>query len=159
MKSVRTAHIVVVAACDHALIFAAQLRRMDLGELTMVATADEARGLCRRGGVDACILVLDDIAQDASACAESEAPGRGCSVPSLLIAGIATPDLRRRAREAGYTALIPAAIAPRILYRRIRAALQRKRAARPQRRRLPSGILVPPLMLALPAMAGKTTLH
>lgn len=159
MKSVRTAHIVVVADSDHALVFAARLRRMQLGEVTTVAGLEEARRLCRAGGVDACIVAVDDAVPDARPTLQGDAPGCGCDVPTLMVVAVASPGLRKLARRAGYAAAIPAAIASRMLYRRIRAALQRRRAAGPARRRLPPGIAVTPLALARPALPGKPTLH
>ncbi len=159
MKPVRTAHIVVVAGSDHALVFAARLRRMELGEVTTVAALDEAGRLCRAGGVDACIVAIDDVVPDMRPIPFGEAPGRGCRVPTLMIAAAVSPDLRRLARRAGYTALIPAAISARMLYRRIRAALQRRRAAPPTRRRLPAAVVRTPFALACPPMPGKPTLH
>jgi DNA-binding NarL/FixJ family response regulator len=131
MKSVRRAHIVVVADSDHALVFVACLRRMQLAEVTTVAGLEEARHLCRAGGVNACIVVVDD----------------------------AVPELRKLARRAGYAGAIPAAIAPRMLYRRIRAALQRRRAAANPRRRRSAAIFATPFALESAAMAGKPTLH
>jgi len=91
MRLVELAHIVVVAACNHALIFAASLRHMELGEITTFATVEEARALCRKGGIDACMVAIDNIAHDASTCVGGVAPGRGCAVPTLMIAGISPP--------------------------------------------------------------------
>ena len=76
MKSIQRAHIVVVADSDHGLALAARLMRMDVARVTTVAGLDAARGLCRAGGVDACIVVFDDAAPDAAPVAAIDAPGR-----------------------------------------------------------------------------------
>jgi hypothetical protein len=155
MKPGRTAHIVVVADGDQALALAARLRRMELGEITTVSRLDEARQLCRAGGIDACIVAMDHAPQ-VSPTPENDAPGRGCGVPSLLIVAAVSPDLRKLARRAGYATAIPAAIPSRLLYRRIRAAMQHQRAGGKPRRRRPAAIIALPIVLAMP---GKTTLH
>jgi DNA-binding response OmpR family regulator len=159
MKSVRRAHIVVVADSDHALVFVACLRRMQLAEVTTVAGLEEARHLCRAGGVNACIVVVDDAVPDAPPILQGDAPGRGCGVPTLMVVAVVSPGLRKLARRAGYAGAIPAAIAPRLLYRRIRAALQRRRAAANPRRRRSAAIFATPFALESAAMAGKPTLH
>jgi hypothetical protein len=53
---------------------------------------------------------------------------------------------------------MPAPIPPRMLYRRIGAALQQRRAAR-RIRRVSAATSVPFLGLARPAFLGKPTLH
>lgn len=132
MKSIERARLVVVADSDHGLVLAERLRRMDVAQVTEVAGHEEARGLCRAGGTDACIVLLDDTAPDAKPTAETEAPGRGSGVPSLMMAPSDSPYMRKMARRGGYMAVVPASIEPRMLYRRIGAALQRRRAARRQ---------------------------
>jgi len=158
MKSIRCAHIVVVADSDHGLVLVARLRRMDVARVTSVAGLEEARHLCQAGGTDACIVAFDDSVPDARPIAENDAPGRRCGVPSLMLVHTVTPYLRAAARRRGYLAAMPAAIPPRMLYRRIGAALQQRRAAR-RGRRTPIGIDVPFLELARPALFGKPTLH
>jgi DNA-binding response OmpR family regulator len=159
MKSVRSVRIVVVADSDHALMFAARLSRMQLGEVTPVAGLDQARRLCRAGGADVCIVANDEGVLDARPTVPSGAPGRGCGVPSLMVVAAASPALRKSARRAGYASVIPAAIAPRMLYRRLRAALQRRRVASAVRRRLPPAMVVTPFAQEWVAMSGKPTLH
>lgn len=100
--------------------------------VTEVAGYDEARGLCQAGGADACIVLVDDTATDTKPAAETEAPGRGSGVPSLMIAPSVSPHMRKAARRGGYMAVVAATIPPQMLYRRIGAALQKRRAARRQ---------------------------
>lgn len=158
MKSIQRAHIVVVADSDQGLVLAARLLRMDVAQVTAVAGLDEARGMCQMGGTDACIVAFDDAVPDAVPMADTDAPGRGSGVPSLMIVPVVTPHLRKTARRHGYMAAVPASIPPRMLYRRVGAALQWRRAAR-RRPRMPSGIVVPVAALALPVAFIKPTLH
>ena len=102
MKSIQRAHIVVVADSDQGLMLAARLRRMEVARVTEVAGIEQARGLCQAGGADACIVALDEVAPDAMPIAESDAPGRRCGVPSLMVALTVTPYLRKVARRSGY---------------------------------------------------------
>jgi DNA-binding NtrC family response regulator len=158
MKSIQRAHIVVVADSDQGLVLSARLLQMDVARVTTVASLDEARGMCQKGGADACIVAFDEAVPDAKPMAESDAPGRNCGVPSLMVVPTITPYLRKTARRRGYMAAVPAAIAPRMLYRRIGAALQLRRAAS-RRRRMPGGIVVPVAVLLRRAAIGKPTLH
>ena len=159
MKSIKRAHIAIIADCDHGLVLAARLRRMDVAQVTALVRLDQAKAMCEAGGVDACIVVIDDVgAEDASSVTVADAPGRRCGVPSLMIVPIATPYLRKLARRRGYLATISATITPRMLYRRVGAGLQWRRAAR-RGRRMPGGIGMPghrPLPVAVPF---KPTLH
>ena len=156
MKSIRRAHIVVVADSDHGLMLEARLRRMEVAQVTSVDRIDEARQLCEAGGADACIVALEEPVPDAAPPPESEAPGRRCGVPTLMVVPKVTPYLRARARRCGYLAAVPAAIAPRMLYRRIGGALQRRRAARRDRR---LSVGVPIFSAARPISLSKPTLH
>jgi len=158
MKSIRRAHIVVVADNDHGLVLAARLRRMEVAQVTAAAGLAEARGLCQRGGADACIVVLDDARPDDAPLAVNDAPGRGCGVPSLMVVRAVTPFVRKAARRDGYLAAVPASIPSRMLYRHLGAALQQRRASRGTRRRVPRGG-VPMLRPQMPATFGKPTLH
>jgi hypothetical protein len=158
MKSIRRANIVVVADSYQGLVLAARLRRMEVARVTTVAGLDEARRLCRAGDTDACLVSFNDLVLDAAPAVENDAPGRDSGVPSPMLADVVTPHLRRVARRCGYCAAVPCAIAPRLLYRRIGGALQRRRAARRSRRRIPNSVGVLPI--GLPPMAfGKPTLH
>jgi DNA-binding response OmpR family regulator len=157
MKPGRTAHIVVVAVGDQAIALTVSLRRMEMGEITTVGRMDEARQLCRAGRIDACIVAVGD-APDACPTLQEDAPGRGCGVPTLLLVAAVSPGLRKLARRAGYKAVIPAALPPRLLYRRIRAALQQRSTGGKPRRRRRTTIIALPIVLAK-AMPGKTTLH
>ena len=57
-----------------------------------------------------------------------------------MIAPIVTPHLRRAARRGGYLAAISATIPPRMLYRRLGAALQGRHAVRREPRWLARGM-------------------
>jgi hypothetical protein len=139
MKSIERAHIVVVADSDHDGL-------------------EEARGLCQAGDADACIVAFDELVPDAAPMPETDAPGRCCGVPSLMVVPTLTPHLCKAARRCGYLAAVPATIPTRMFYRRIGAALQRRRAAGRPRRRLPGGI-VALSWLPQPGTFGKPTIH
>jgi CheY-like chemotaxis protein len=130
MKSIRVSRIVVVADNDQGQVLAARLRRMEVAKVTAVANLEEARRLCQSGGADACLVAIDAPVPDGVPAAESDAPGRCCGIPALMVASVVTPHLRRTARRCGYLAAVSAAIPPRMLYRRLGAALQHRRAAR-----------------------------
>jgi hypothetical protein len=130
------------------------LRRMAIGRVTVVTRIEEAGHLCRAGGVDACLLVMGDTVPDAVSEALLEAPGQSVGVPTLIVAPVVTPHLRKTARLCGYRAVLPARIAPRMLYRRISAVLQGRR-----RRRLPASgrmVMTAPARLA---HVAKPTVH
>jgi len=129
MKSIARAHVVVVADSERCSLLTARLRRMEVARVTAVANLDQARRLCRAGGANVCLVAFKDMVFDAPA-VEIDAPGRSCGVPSLMLVEVVTPNLRRLARRGGYLAVIPEKIAPRLLYRRLGGALQRRRAAR-----------------------------
>lgn len=156
MKSIRCAHIVVVADSDQGLMLAARLRRMDVARVTSVDRIAQARQLCEAGDADACIVALEDAVPDGVPHVEEDAPGRGCGVPSLMLVPTVTPYLRAIARRRGYLAAVPAAAPPRMLYRRIGGALQRRRAARRARR---VSVSMPILWAGRPASFVKPTLH
>lgn len=148
----------MVADSDHGLVLAARLRQMDVALVTAVARLDEARGMCQAGGTDACIVAFDGAVPDAIPLVENDAPGRNSGVPSLMVVPTVTLYLRKSARRRGYLAAVPAAITPRMLHRRIGAALQWRRAAS-RRRRMPGGAGVPISGLLRPVAFGKPTLH
>jgi hypothetical protein len=158
MKSIRHAHVIVVANSDHGLVLAARLRRMDVARVTAAAGLAEARGLCQEGGADACIVLMDDAVPDGLP-APIDAPGRNCGVPSLLIVQAITPFVRRSARRGGYLAAVPAGVPPRMLYRRLGAALQKRRAVRRVRTPMPAAMGLPGLMPERAFAFGKPTLH
>jgi len=157
MKSIRVARIVVVADSDQGQILAARLRRMDIAKVTAVAGFEEARRLCQLGDADACLVAIGAPIPDGIPAGENEAPGRCCGVPTLIVAPVVTPYLRRTARRCGYLAAISETIPPRMLYRRLGAALQRRRSARASSRRLTPEM---PVVLRQDApVFGKPTLH
>ncbi len=129
MKSVLRARVLVLVgeASDHSFIHA--LARMGLA-VRIVAALAEARQMCQADAVDACLVVLAPVVADEAprVTVEAEAPGRAVGVPSLLLADVITPYLAKTARRSGYVAAVALGMPRRLLYRRLRALLQRARA-------------------------------
>jgi hypothetical protein len=119
----KSARVVLVAGDSRS--FVGTLARMGMADICCVSEMTAARALCEAGSVDACLVVLPRAVPDEKPGwdAWSDAPGRG-RVPSLLFADATTPYIRRAAANAGYHAVIPADVSPRILYRCIGALLQ-----------------------------------
>jgi hypothetical protein len=157
MKSMRGLHVVVVIDSEHGHMLAARLRRMEVAQVTAVRGLEEARLLCQSGNADACLVAVDAPVPDGVPMQESDAPGRHCGIPALMIAPIVTPHLRRAARRGGYLAAISATIPPRMLYRRLGAALQGRHAVRREPRWLARGM--PLAGYSNSAVFGKPTLH
>jgi hypothetical protein len=157
MKLMRRAHIVVVADSDHAYSVVARLQRMEVARVTAVAGYAEAQRLCEAGSADVCVVIEADFVPDGKAGPFRAAPGLAVGVPSLVMVPTVTLFQRRSARGAGYHAAVAANIAPRMLYRRLRAALQGRRAGRRTRRRLPPAAGLP-FLAAMPGY-DKPTLH
>jgi len=155
MRSIKFSRIVVVADSGDDHILATRLRRMEVAKVTAVTDLEEARRLCQSGAADACLVAIDTAVPDAVPAAESDAPGRCCGIPTLMVAPVVTPYLRRMARRGGYLAAVSATIPPRMLYRRIRAALQGRRAGGP--RRASRGMLL--IGLSSSATFDKPTVH
>jgi hypothetical protein len=133
MKALKYSHIAVVHddLSEHGgARIAARLQRMAIGRVTTVARIEEAKRLCRAGGLDVCLVVLGGTVPDAVPEALSDAPGQSVGVPTLIVAPVVTPHLRKTARLCGYVAVLPGRIAPRMLYRRIGAVLQGRRPHR-----------------------------
>ncbi len=155
MKSIKCSRIVIVADCDSGRDLVARLRRMEVAQVSAVARVDQARELCQMGGVDLCLVAIDVSVPDEVPPVEGDAPGRSCGIPTLIVAPVVTPHLRRTARRLGYLAALSIALPPRLLYRRIGAALQGRRGER--RRRSEHGMpVVDRLSLAV---FDKSTLH
>lgn len=131
LKSFRGGRIVVVVDGDHGLDVAMRLRRMQVAEVMEVSDVEAARRLCQENRADACIVAVGETIPDAKAPGPIDAPGNECGVPSLMIVPVVTAYWRRIARRAGYRAVMPATIGDRMFYRRIGAALQRRRTADP----------------------------
>ena len=129
MKSVQRAHVLVVAVGERRLMLAAQLRRMKVARASFVDSMEEARSLCCTGDVELCLVAFDDWVVDVAPPAVIEAPGRDCGTPSLMIVEAVTPYTRRLARHSGYAGVVAAATAPRLMFRRMSAALQQPPAA------------------------------
>ena len=157
MKSIKRSRIVVVADSDQGRILAARLRRMEVAEVTAVAGLEEARRLCQLGSADACLVAIDTPVPDCVPAPEADAPGRACGIPALMVAPVVTPHVRRSARRCGYLAAISATMPPRMLYRRLGAALQRRRAARRTSRPLALGAQL--VRLENSPFFDKPTLH
>jgi hypothetical protein len=154
----RRSHIIVVVDDPYSYggdRLAARLRRMAIGQVTTVSRIEEAGHLCRAGGVDACLVVTGDAAPDAVPETLEDAPGRPFGPPTLIVAPVVTPYLRKTARLRGYAAVLPAKIAPRMLYRRISAVLQGRHH---RRRPLASGRMVNRAPVKL-ANFAKPTVH
>ena len=113
MKSIRSSRIVVVADSEHGHILAARLRRMEVAEVTAVTGIEEARRLCQSGCADACLVAVGGAVPDCVPTPESDAPGRACGVPSLMVVPVVTPHWRRTSRRCGYLAAVPATMPPR----------------------------------------------
>jgi hypothetical protein len=157
MKSIKSSRIVVVADSDQGRVLAARLRRMEVAEVTAVAGLEEARRLCRSGSTDVCLVAVGSPVPDCLPAPEGEAPGRACGIPALMVAPVVTPHMRRTARRCGYVAVISATMPPRMLYRRLGAALQRRGAARRSSRHLALGAQF--VHLENSAIFDKPTLH
>ena len=120
-----TARVVIVAdkGCGDALTDA--MARMGVASVQRVHSLDAARELCAAGNVDACLVLLPRAVPDESPSwtANSQAPGRG-RLPALLLAEAVTHHVTNSARFAGYAAVAPLGLPPRMLYRCIGALLQ-----------------------------------
>jgi hypothetical protein len=127
---------------------------MAVGRVTAVTRIEEARHLCRAGGVDACLVVIGDAVPDIAPKALADAPGQPFGIATLIMAPVVTSHLRKMARRRGYRAVLPVRIAPRMLYRRIGALLQGRRRRRPP---APGRMVV--TTPANPANLSKPTVH
>ena len=129
MNSFARACVVVVASESSSCSLIQSLRRMGVATVLGVPGLEQARRLCHSGRVDACLVVLPRPVPDElpPLRLETGAPGRGTNIPSLLLADAITPYLLKTAGRAGYLAAIPAAIAPRRLYRCLGGLLQQSR--------------------------------
>src|SRR5438876_8385569 len=105
-----SARVIIVAGHESGRALAQVLSRMGLSGVRIVPSAHDARLLCESNHADACLVMLPRALPDEMPrwSADSEAPGRGAGVPSLLIAEVVTPHLARFARNFGYFAAIPA---------------------------------------------------
>jgi DNA-binding NtrC family response regulator len=128
MESFGRARVIVVASRDCGRSLAQSLSRMGLAGVRIVDSPQEAQVLCQTNRADGCLVMLPrEVPDEIPTCsAESEAPGRAAGVPSLLVADVVTPHVARSARNSGYFATIPTGIPPRMLYRTLRALLQRR---------------------------------
>ena len=130
MGSFSSARVIVVAGPDSGRELVQSLSRMGLSGVRVVASPQEAQSLCESSRADGCLVMLpraipDEIQRWSE---ESDAPGRAAGVPSLLIADVLTPHVLRSARNSGYFATIRTGVPPQMLYRSLRALLQRRRS-------------------------------
>lgn len=125
MKSLRRARIVIVAGEVGGRALQSMLQRVELPQVTVVESAEEARRMCDAGRADACVVSVRNylLEEPAQVTAETTAP----AAPSVLLADIVTPDITRTARRSGYASAVPVNVAPRMLYRLIGAAMQKAR--------------------------------
>jgi hypothetical protein len=158
MKAIRSARIVVVASSDQASILAVALRRMNVASVTSTAEIGEAKRICQSSRADVCVVLADNIVPDEVPVAD-DAPGTMCGVPSLLLVPIVTPYVRKMARRRGYQAVLSTAVPARMLYRHIRAALQRRNRKLHGRPRMLARIGLPFLGPLDPPNVDKPTLH
>ena len=128
-----SARVIVVAGRDSGRALVQSLSRMGLSDVQTVASPQEAQSLCESYRADGCLVMLPPAIPDEVPrwSEESDAPGRAAGVPSLLIADVLTPHLLRSARNSGYFATIRTGVPPRMLYRSLRALLQRRRQSNP----------------------------
>jgi hypothetical protein len=125
----RDLSIVVVAEDAQGRSVGGALQRMALSRVSAADSLAEAGRACTTGAADACVVVLrnalfSEVAVDP---VEPDAPGRGNGVPSLLLADVVTPYIRRFARRAGYAAVLPLCSPAALLRRGVRGLLQRAR--------------------------------
>jgi len=136
MISFSIARVVIVSGEQTGRCLVDALTRMGVAGVRLVSSSDVAQQLCAAGSADACLVVLprpvpDELPQWT---AETEAPGCGAGVPSLLLADMVTPHVTKSARSAGYLAAISAHLPQRLLYRWIGALLQKRQQTRPAER-------------------------
>lgn len=140
MKSIERAHIAVVASGDQHLVLAGHLCRLQVARASFLSSVSEARAFCLNDNPDLCLAAFNDWAADAAPPAEIDAPGRDAGLPSLLLVGTVTPYMCRLARHCGYFAAVSTTISPRLLYRRMSAALQHRQGAEVTEARVPSAV-------------------
>ncbi|MGB8588156.1 MAG: hypothetical protein WCD87_21265 [Pseudolabrys sp.] len=137
MKSMRGLRVVVVIDSEHGHMLAARLRRMEVAQVTAVRGLEEARLLCQSGNADACLVAVDARSPMAYRCRKAMLPD----------------DIA----EFSHCYVPPATIPPRVLYRRLGAALQGRHAVRREPRWLARGM--PLAGYSNSAVFGKPTLH
>lgn len=125
----RRLNIIVVTDDARGHSIADTVERAALAEVRSVVSLAEAGQACTTGSADACVVILRNalfsevVVHDA----EPDAPGRDGGVPSLLLADVITPYIRRVARRAGYATVLPLGAPPALLQRGVRGLLQRAR--------------------------------
>lgn len=128
MKLLHHSRIVVVAEEVSGRSLKGLLSRVNLSRVTVVPSLEQARTLCMAGSVDACVVIVRNFMVDTPQAhsIETAAP----PVPSVVLADVVTPDVRRAARQAGYAGVGAIQMQPRALYRLIGGALQKSRRQR-----------------------------
>jgi len=131
MPAQRKARLVLIGDEQHAKIITGMIGRTPL-QLTIVRCREEAKHLCANGQVDACIVAMRrfNIDDRQRVSIDMEAPGLPFGIPCLLLVEAFTSETKSAARRAGYAAAASLHIAPRLLYRRICALLQKSPRSR-----------------------------
>jgi hypothetical protein len=91
MKSIERAHIVVVAGGERGEALVAQLRRMQVRQVTTVSDVEGARRLCVQGDASLCLVAYVDTVLDAVQPVTYIASGRDSGTPSLMLIDAVTP--------------------------------------------------------------------
>src|SRR3954470_11001057 len=129
MNSFASARVVVVASDSSGRSLAQSLTRMGVAGIIVVSNPDEARLLYDAERADMCLVLLQSPVPDELPgwTAETEAPGHKGGIPSLLMADVVTPHILKNARHSGYIAVVESRLPSRLLYRSLRALMQRHR--------------------------------
>jgi hypothetical protein len=132
LPSLSHARVAVVADPEQSRLLMESLHRLGLAEIRAAGSLAEARAMAAQRRVDACLVVMPRAVPDEVPLSvmDAPAPGRDAGISSLLFAEVVTPYVERCARGGGYMAAVPLALPPRLLYRRVRALLQRPRRSR-----------------------------
>lgn len=124
----RGARIVVVAEEVAGRLLVDRFHRIDIAHVKVVGSTDEAVAICTAGGADACVVTIRNFLVEAPQSRTDET--RPPAVPSVLLADVVTPAVRRNARRSGYSAAASMTLPPRLLYRLIGGAMQKARQRR-----------------------------
>lgn len=132
MRVFASARIAVLDAdpVDNASLCQA-LSELGMLQLLPVSTVDDARMLAKGAPVDLCVVVAAGLErkEDAGIGSFPPNPFDPARTPGILISSDLTRQAVRTAMALGYRVVIPAPVAPRILYRRIGSILQKVRRA------------------------------
>ena len=97
------------------------LKSLRLGEVIGVASLDEARSVLASRPLDVCVLAVEALPQP-------DAPAMPpLDLPTILLSHPMSRIQARAMVAAGYAAVLPWPVAPRLIYRRIGSVLQQAR--------------------------------